>query len=98
MLCKYSSHIIQIDNLKCEDETCLNRALLIECCYRLCPCKQECENRRMQLRKWQKVEMVHDQHKGWGLITKDDIPKNDLVVEYVGEVINEEEYKRRAAV
>lgn len=71
---------------------------MIECCYRLCPCKQECENRRMQLRKWQKVEMVHDDHKGWGLIAKDDIPKNSLVVEYVGEVINEEEYKRRAAV
>lgn len=52
----------------------------------------------MQLRKWQKVEMVHDEHKGWGLITKVDIPKNSLVVEYVGEVINEEEYKRRAAV
>lgn len=52
----------------------------------------------MQRRKWEKVEMIHNIHKGWGLKAVNDIVKDSLIVEYVGEIINEEEYQRRASV
>ncbi len=33
--------------------------------------------------------------KGWGLFTKQDLKKGDFVIEYVGELISTDEFKKR---
>ena len=66
-----------------------------------CECASKpgnCNNRTLQggLRKRLKVLPVAS--KGWGVVTRDHIPKGDFVVEYVGELISVEESHRREAL
>ena len=42
-----------------------------------------------------KVEVRRTQHKGWGLFSLQEIPKGSFVVEYVGELIDNDEAEKR---
>ena len=84
----------------CGDD-CLNRVLYVECCGDAdgktsnCPVGPTCGNRPIAQRKIAKCQPKREEGKGWGLVTLEDIPKGDLVIEYVGEVIDEDEKTRR---
>mmetsp|Transcript_40031 Transcript_40031/g.93976 ORF Transcript_40031/g.93976 Transcript_40031/m.93976 type:complete len:1523 (-) Transcript_40031:210-4778(-) len=86
---------------------CLNRMMMIECVgkqvekngvvnkYKNCACGIDCGNRQIGRRQVAKCRPKREEGKGWGLIAVDGIKMGDLSLEYVGEVISEEEMNSR---
>lgn len=74
---------------------CLNRLLLTECNPAYCPGGERCDNQRLQRREYPSLDVVRTENRGWGLIAKQDLKEGDLVVEYVGELINNAEMRQR---
>ena len=54
-----------------------------------------CENLRFQKRQYPPLYTFSIGGKGWGLKSKAEIKTGDFVVEYVGELIDKEEFRRR---
>jgi AWS domain/SET domain len=81
--------------ISCHHEDCLNGMLNIECVNGFCDCGKECKNQRFQRRQYSKFEVRRAGLKGFGLFALEDIKKGAFIVEYVGEVLDEEEYLRR---
>lgn len=84
---------------KC-DENCFNRLLSIECCetkgYSICALgKKDCGNRVLQQKKYAESEIFREGFMGFGLRAKSYTPKNTLVIEYIGEIIDQTETHRR---
>ncbi|THD21508.1 hypothetical protein D915_007807 [Fasciola hepatica] len=74
---------------------CINRALNVEC-GSLCPAGRFCSNRQFKERFYAPTEPFYSgPGKGWGLKASEDIPRNAFIIEYVGEVINFVEFRRR---
>eukprot|EP01083_Nonionella_stella_P078105 213549_1 len=78
-----------------ESDYCLNRRHQIECTEFNCNVGDVCRNRRFQNREWKCVTVQRRERKGFGLFADENIEKNEFIMEYVGEIINENEYKRR---
>lgn len=76
-------------------ENCLNRMLNIECVAKYCPCGERCTNRCFSKRVYAKLEIRRAGAKGFGLFAAEDVKAGQFIVEYVGEVLEEEEYARR---
>lgn len=80
----------------CSSERCVNRAIYIECTDSNCSAKkEECNNRRFRQRTYAKVKEFYTGNRGWGLKALEDIASGTFVIEYVGELITEEEAKTR---
>lgn len=60
-----------------------------------CMLGEECGNRALHQKVYPSFEKFHTQEKGWGLRVNEPVKAGRLVIEYVGEVINEEEKERR---
>ncbi|KAL0860813.1 hypothetical protein ABMA27_009357 [Loxostege sticticalis] len=73
---------------------CLNRMLLTEC-GPICRAGDRCLNRAFEKRLYPKMVPYRTPHRGWGLKTLEDIKAGQFVIEYVGELIDEEEFRRR---
>ncbi|CAH2984920.1 unnamed protein product [Chilo suppressalis] len=73
---------------------CLNRMLLTEC-GPSCRAGDRCNNRAFEKRQYPRVAPYRTPHRGWGLRTLQDIAAGQFVIEYVGELIDEEEFRRR---
>ncbi|XP_059174728.1 uncharacterized protein LOC131954909 isoform X2 [Physella acuta] len=74
---------------------CLNRMLMIECGSR-CPCGEYCKNRRFQKKIYSKTLPFSAGDKGWGLRAEEDMEeKGTFIMEYVGELLDYEEFVRR---
>ncbi|CAB3369610.1 Hypothetical predicted protein [Cloeon dipterum] len=79
----------------CGDD-CINKLVYAECIPRLCPCQEKCSNQRIQKHEWAPgVEKFMTKEKGWGVRTKKTIKNGDFIMEYVGEVVSEKEFKNR---
>ncbi|KAL1431126.1 hypothetical protein MTO96_014515 [Rhipicephalus appendiculatus] len=76
------------------EEDCLNRLLMIECGSR-CPNGENCSNRRFQKKSYIKVEKFMTEKKGWGLRTLETVSSGTFVMEYVGEVLTPEDFRKR---
>ena len=63
--------------------------------YWNCKCGLECGNRLLSQKKLAKCRPKRQQGKGWGLITVNGVKKGNLVLEYVGEVIDEKMKRSR---
>lgn len=74
---------------------CLNRAIFMECSAKTCPAKERCSNQRFTKRMYPALEVRNFADKGYGLVALDDLQSGQFVIEYVGEVINSEEFDRR---
>ncbi|XP_043589908.1 histone-lysine N-methyltransferase NSD2 isoform X4 [Bombus pyrosoma] len=74
---------------------CLNRILLVECSPGICPAGAKCKNQAFVQRQYPAMEPFHTIGRGWGLRSLEHIKAGQFVIEYVGEVIDEAEYKRR---
>jgi [histone H3]-lysine36 N-trimethyltransferase len=77
-----------------EDSDCINRATKMECVGD-CGCGSGCQNQRFQQRQYANVSVIKTQKKGYGLRTNSDLRPGDFIFEYVGEVINEPQFRRR---
>ncbi|CAH0763426.1 unnamed protein product [Diatraea saccharalis] len=73
---------------------CLNRMLLTEC-GPSCRAGDRCNNRAFEKRQYPRVAPYRTPQRGWGLRALEDIKAGQFVIEYVGELIDEEEFKRR---
>lgn len=76
-------------------EHCLNRMLNIECVEKYCPNGSRCLNRAFAQRRYASLDVLRAGKKGFGLYAKEDLKAGQFIVEYVGEVLDEEEYLRR---
>lgn len=87
----------------CKPETncgdnCLNRLVYTECSPETCPCRESCQNTKIQRHMIAPgVEKFMTQQKGWGVQSKYPIKKGTYILEYVGEVVTEREFKERMA-
>lgn len=96
----------EVDDTMCEckssdpepcgpESNCINRALLVECDAKVCPAKDRCQNQCFEKKQYPALMAKRFSHKGWGLVALEDIRQGQFVIEYVGEVINNEELARR---
>ncbi|XP_024083584.1 histone-lysine N-methyltransferase NSD2 isoform X2 [Cimex lectularius] len=83
------------DNPCGPDSNCLNRLLLVECNPEICPAGEKCCNQNFEKRLYPPLVPYKTETRGWGLKTLVPLKKGDFVIEYVGEIIDEEEYQRR---
>ena len=61
--------------------------------------RKMCNNQRLQLRKYAKTQVFMTVHKGRGLKATDSgLKKDELLLEYVGEIVNGEILERRQAI
>ncbi|XP_076345841.1 histone-lysine N-methyltransferase NSD2-like isoform X2 [Tachypleus tridentatus] len=80
----------------CGNETdCLNQMLMFECHPSVCPAGDLCQNQRFQKRQYVPAAPFRVEDRGWGLQALRDIKKGEFVIEYVGELIDEEECQKR---
>ena len=103
--CVEESHMVKgegdetfVVNSACgESSNCINRLTLIECVDELCEnsCGKECENQRFQRRQYADINVFLTEHKGYGVRAMQDLEPNDFVYEYIGEVIDEPEFRER---
>ncbi|XP_034244995.1 histone-lysine N-methyltransferase SETD2 [Thrips palmi] len=92
--CSLSKEEISRSEMGC-GEDCLNRLLMIECGSR-CPVKNMCSNKRFQSAEYAKCEVFKTEKKGFGLRTTEDLPGGSFIMEYVGEVLDPKEFRKRA--
>ncbi|XP_055700247.1 histone-lysine N-methyltransferase ash1 isoform X2 [Phlebotomus papatasi] len=79
-------------------EDCLNRVVYTECSTETCPCGDKCQNTKIQRHEYSPgLERYMTPNKGWGVRTRLPIRKGNFILEYVGEVVTEREFKDRMA-
>jgi SET domain-containing protein len=64
-------------------------------CVGDCACGSACQNQRFQRREYADVSVIKTEKKGHGLRTNTDMQAGDFIFEYIGEVINEPQFRRR---
>lgn len=82
---------------------CLNAMMHIECCEMkslsregpICSVGKHCTNRKLQNREYVKSIIFQEENMGLGLKSVDKVRKGTLIIEYIGEVIDEDEMIRR---
>jgi histone-lysine N-methyltransferase ASH1L len=83
------------DEAGCADK-CLNRMTYTECDPESCTLRDRCSNMSIQRHASTTVlRRFMTPHKGWGVKTKQKIPKDTFIMEYLGEVVTDKEFKRR---
>uniref|UniRef100_A0A1I8N425 [histone H3]-lysine(36) N-trimethyltransferase n=1 Tax=Musca domestica TaxID=7370 RepID=A0A1I8N425_MUSDO len=75
-------------------EDCLNRLLMIECGNE-CNVKDRCTNKRFQKYLCSPCRVFRTEKKGFGIMADIEILPGEFIMEYVGEVIDTEEFERR---
>nr|XP_040043729.1 histone-lysine N-methyltransferase ASH1L isoform X1 [Gasterosteus aculeatus aculeatus]XP_040043730.1 histone-lysine N-methyltransferase ASH1L isoform X1 [Gasterosteus aculeatus aculeatus] len=79
----------------CLDE-CLNRMSYAECSPSTCPSGDQCDNQHIQRHDWvQCLERFRAEGKGWGIRTKETLRSGQFIIEYLGEVVSEQEFRSR---
>ncbi|KAI0978632.1 hypothetical protein GJ496_007259 [Pomphorhynchus laevis] len=76
-------------------EQCLNRLMMIECTEKVCPCMPYCTNQRFLKRENASLVPFRTEWKGWGVKTLRDLNAGVFVIEYIGEVLEEEMFLQR---
>ncbi|XP_056630996.1 probable histone-lysine N-methyltransferase CG1716 isoform X2 [Diorhabda sublineata] len=94
--CFLTSEELEANEYGC-GEDCLNRLLLIEC-GNLCTVGDRCTNKRFQRSAFAPVEVFNTEKKGLGLRAAANIAFGEFILEYVGEVLDADEFDKRAEV
>ncbi len=76
-------------------QDCVNRETRYTCDSRVCPCGDDCSNRPFQYLPQPKVKVQLTENRGYGLFLQQDVFAGDFIVEYMGEIIDDEECSRR---
>lgn len=75
----------------------LSRMIFAECSPNTCPCGEQCCNQRIQRHEWvQCLERFRAEEKGWGIRTKEPLKAGQFIIEYLGEVVSEQEFRYSA--
>ncbi|KAF5332929.1 hypothetical protein D9758_015955 [Tetrapyrgos nigripes] len=74
---------------------CINRLTQVECLPDDCRCRDYCQNQRFQKKEYANIQVVKTEMKGFGLRAEVDIPKDTFIYEYVGDVVNNTQFKKR---
>lgn len=83
-------------NMACgEDSDCINRVTSVECSNKFCTCGNDCQNQRFQKKQYANVTVIQTELKGYGLRANEDISESSFIYEYIGEVIDEESFRKR---
>ncbi|KAI1965929.1 histone methyltransferase set2 [Ophidiomyces ophidiicola] len=77
-----------------EDSDCINRATKMECVGDR-GCGDSCQNQRFQRQEYAQVSVIKTEKKGYGLRADGDLRPHEFIYEYIGEVINENQFRRR---
>lgn len=64
-------------------------------CVGDCGCGADCQNQRFQQQQFADVTVIQTEKKGYGLRTNTDLSPDEMVYEYIGEVIDESRFRRR---
>lgn len=65
-----------------------------ECSPGTCPCAEQCDNQHIQRHEWvQCLERFRAEGKGWGIRTKEALRSGQFIIEYLGEVVSEQEFR-----
>ena len=75
-------------------ENCLNRLVQVECGIKCSVLN--CSNKCFQNLHYATTEVFKTEHKGLGLRTKMFLPEESFIMEYVGEVVGEKQFHKRA--
>lgn len=68
--------------------------IFAECSPNTCPCGEQCCNQRIQRHEWvQCLERFRAEEKGWGIRTKEPLKAGQFIIEYLGEVVSEQEFR-----
>lgn len=73
---------------------CINYSVNVECGAN-CKVGEKCRNQRFKKLEYPAVEVRSVDGKGFGLFAKENLVCGQFIIEYVGEVINTEEFQRR---
>ena len=85
-----------VESICCaSDSICTNRALKLECNKKTCTAGDNCQNRRFMNRNYCDLILFLTNNRGWGIKASTNINKGTFIIEYVGEIIDKSEYKRR---
>ncbi|XP_058457916.1 probable histone-lysine N-methyltransferase CG1716 [Malaya genurostris] len=76
-------------------EDCLNKLLMIECGSR-CVVGDRCTNKRFQKQEYANCQVFRTDKKGFGIQASIGILPGEFIMEYVGEVLNSEQFDVRA--
>lgn len=79
-----------------DDSDCINRLTSIECSNEKCQCGEDCQNQRFQKKQYADVDIIHTEKKGYGMRANVNIPHGTFVYEYIGEVVPEAKFRKRA--
>lgn len=86
----------KVDPAPCSAKNnCVNVATEVECDPNLCPAGERCHNQQFHRGAQKSFEVKLTKTKGWGLFAKEDIPINDFLIEYKGEIIDNAEMNQR---
>ncbi|MED6203760.1 Histone-lysine N-methyltransferase ashh3, variant 2 [Stylosanthes scabra] len=69
--------------------------VLLACCSSACKCGSSCLNKPFQRRRMKKMKLVQTEKCGSGIVAAEDIKRGEFVIEYVGEVIDDETCEER---
>lgn len=64
-------------------------------CVGNCGCGDNCQNQRYQRRQYANVTVIKTDKKGYGLRADSALRPHEFIFEYIGEVINEPQFRRR---
>jgi hypothetical protein len=92
--------LIEVPECMCEagsdcGDDCLNRMMMIECNPKRCPAGATCTNNRLLKHRYPKLKVWKTPSAGYGLKAEEPLKEGNLVCEYIGEVIDEQECQRR---
>ena len=83
-------------NLACGPHSdCINRVTSVECMNKFCYCGKDCQNQRFQKKEYARVSVFQTEMKGYGLRADRDIKDAAFIYEYIGEVIDENIFRKR---
>lgn len=77
------------------DSSCINYDLNVECNKDVCPAGPACQNQKLRNRENAEIQIMKTQNRGFGAVSIKDIPQENFVIEYIGELIDSNELKIR---
>ncbi|CCH63102.1 hypothetical protein TBLA_0J01040 [Henningerozyma blattae CBS 6284] len=79
-----------------ENSDCINRLTLIECVNSKCNyCGDNCQNQRFQKHEYSNISIFQTEMKGFGVRANENLEINQFIYEYIGEVIDDDEFHKR---
>jgi len=73
---------------------CINVALIVEC-DESCPAGRKCQNQKVRNRDNANLRIIETKSRGFGAFCTEDIEPNTFIIEYIGELLDNEELNRR---